>query len=294
MRKSFQRALLVSAALGSATANSQAATITSFSAGDIVIDTVTGSTLDSASPITLKEFSLGPGGTSAVTVGGLTLPQSTSGANSAISGEYGSASEGVLQQSVNGKYLTIMGYGVNATTFNSAPVATFGTSALGQTTSLKNAPVTTVPRVDGLIGANGSVDTSTALTGVFNTNNPRSAVTVDGSSFYVSGQGASKTNPTQGVLLAQLGATTATTIDNTTDTRAVSIFGNALYVSRDFNPPNGGTQNFTNVSSLTGPGGGLPTSAAGLVTTHIIPPASPLSVGGNNGSITLTASLANG
>jgi hypothetical protein len=299
----FRRALLVSVALGGATANSHAATITSFTAGDIVIDTVTGSTLDSASPITLKEFSLNPGGTSAVTIGGLTLPQTANGANSAISGEYGSASEGVLQQSVNGKYLTIIGYGVNATAFNS-PGGTYGTSALGQTTSLKNAPFTTVPRVVGLIGANGSADTTTALTGVFNTNNPRSAATVDGSSFYVSGQGV-KGDSTQGVFLAQRGATTATAIDNSTDTRAVEISNvltgtNTLYVSRDFNPskttPCGGVNanNCTNVGSLTGPGGNLPTSAAGLTITHIVPPASPVSSGGNNGSISLTAGLANG
>jgi hypothetical protein len=107
--------------------------------------------------------------------------------------------------------------------FNNAPLSTYGTAALGQTTSLTAANqmgtvYTTVPRVVALIGANGSVDTSTALTGVFNTNNPRSAATVNGSSFYVSGQGASKTDPTQGVFLASLGATTATPIDNTTDT----------------------------------------------------------------------------
>ncbi len=233
----------------------------------------------------------------------MTLPQTANGANSAISGEYGSASEGILQLSANGQYLTIMGYGVNATAFNTAPLSTYGTAALGQTTSLTAAnqtgtPVTTVPRVVALIGANGSVDTSTALTGVFNTNNPRSVATVDGSTFYVSGQGASKTDPTQGVFLATRGATTATPIDTSTDTRVVSIFntgsGNTLYVSRDQNPPGSGSQNFTNVGSLTGPGGGLPTSSTGLVTTHITPPASPLSSGGNNGSINLTAALANG
>jgi hypothetical protein len=38
----------------------------------------------------------------------------------------------------------------------------------------------------------------------------------------------------------------------------------------------------------------MPTSSTGLVTTHIVPPASPLSSGGNNGSINLTAALANG
>jgi hypothetical protein len=273
-----------------------------FIPGDLVIDTVSGTTLDSASAITLQQFSLSANGTSVTAAGSLALPQTSSGANSAISGEYGSASEGILQQSANGQYLTVMGYGVNAATFNSAPQSTYGTAALGQTTSLTPAnqtgtPVTTVPRVVALIGANGSVDTSTALTGVFNQNNPRSVATVDGSSFYVSGQGV-KGDTTGGVFLAARGATTATAIDTSTDTRVASIFnngnGNTLYVSRDFNPPNGGTQNFTNVSSLTNASGGLPTSSTGLVTTHITPPASPFSSGGNNGSIDLTAGLANG
>lgn len=285
----------------------QAGTISSFTPGDLVISTVScsvGATicnsatggLDTAAPIVLQQFQLGAGGTSATPNGTLTLPSS-------ISGEYGSASEGILQQSVNGQYLTMMGYGVNATTFNTAPLSTYGTTALGQTTSLTAANQTgtiysTVPRTVALIGGNASVDTSTQLTGVFNTNNPRSVATVDGSSFYVSGQGASKADPTQGVFYATLGATTATPIDNSTDTRVVSIVntggGNTLYVSRDQNPPGSGSQNFTNVSSLTIAGGGLPTSAAGVTDTHIIPPASPLSLGGNNGSINLTAATANG
>ena len=278
----------------------------SFTAGDLVISTVSsynGGGLDSAAPIVLQEFQLSSDGSFASSAGSLSLSQTSSGLNSAISGEYGSASEGILQQSVNGQYLTMMGYGVNATDFNTAALSTYGTAALGQTTSLTAAdqtgtPVTTVARVVALIGANGNVDTSTALTGVFNQNNPRSVATVDGTSFYVSGQASSKTDPTQGVAYATLGATTATTIDNSTDTRVVSIVnngsGNTLYVSRDFNPPSGGTQNFTNVSTLTNASGGMPTSSAGLITTHITPTASPLSSGGNNGSINLTASLANG
>jgi hypothetical protein len=284
----------------------QAGTISSFTPGDLVISTVSCSVgaaicnsatggLDTAAPIVLQQFQLGAGGTSATPNGTRTLPLS-------ISGEYGSASEGILQQSVNGEYLTMMGYGVNATTFNTAPLSTYGTTALGQTTSLTAANqtgtiYTTVPRTVALIGGDGSVDTSTQLTGVFNTNNPRSVATVDGSSFYVSGQGASKTDPTQGVFYATLGATTATPIDNSTDTRVVSIVntgsGNTLYVSRDQNPPGSGSQNFTNVSSLTIAGGGLPTSAAGVTDTHIIPPATPPSLGGNNGSINLTAATAN-
>jgi hypothetical protein len=274
----------------------------SFTPGDLVISTVscsvgatacdsTSGGLDTAAPIVLQQFQLGVGGTSATTNGTFTLP-------STISGEYGSASEGILQQSVNGQYLTMMGYGVNADTFNTAPLSTYGTAALGQTTSLTGQTVTTVPRTVALIGGEAGVNTSTQLTGVFNTNNPRSATTVDGSSFYVSGQGASKTDATQGIFYATLGATTATPIDNSTDTRVASIVntgsGNTLYVSRDYNPPGSGSQNNTNVDSLTSAGGGLPTSSAGVIDTHITPPASPLSSGGNNGSINLTAATANG
>jgi len=277
-----------------------------FNTGDLVISTVSsfqGGGLDSAAPIVLQQFSVNALGTALSADGSLVLPQTSSGANWAISGEYGSASEGILQQSVDGRYLTIMGYGVNATDFNTAALSTYGTTALGQTTSLTAASqtgalVTTVPRVVALIGADGSVNTSTALTGVYNQNNPRSVATVDGSSFYISGQASSKTDPTQGVAYATLGASTATVIDNSTDTRVVSIVnngnGNTLYVSRDVNPSGSGGQNLTNVSSLTSATGGLPTSSAGLITTHITPPASPLSLGGNNGSINLVAALDNG
>ena len=282
--------------------SSAAANAFEFTPGDLVIDTVSGTTLDSASPMSLQQFSLGAGGTTATSAGSLTLPQTGS---APISGEYGSASEGFLTQSVNGQYLAIMGYGVNASTFNAPPPGTnYGTTALGQTTSLTGQSVITVPRVVALIGGNGGVNTSTQLTGVFNTNNPRSAVTVDGSSFYVSGQaGTTKgppafIDPTQGVFSAQLSATTATVIDNSTDTRALAISSvvagtNTLYVSRDFNPsaavPCGGANanNCTNISKYNG----LPTSIA---TSTLVIPGAPSVNGGNTGSIDLTTGTANG
>ena len=110
--------------------SSAAANAFEFTPGDLVIDTVSGTTLNSASPMTLQQFSLGAGGTTATSAGSLTLPQTGSGP---ISGEYGSASEGFLTQSVNGQYLAIMGYGVNASTFNAPPPGTnYGTTALGR------------------------------------------------------------------------------------------------------------------------------------------------------------------
>ena len=72
------------------------------------------------------------------------------------------------------------------------------------------------------------------------------------------------------------------------------IYNNTLYVSRDQNPPGSGSQNFTNVGKYVVSGGGLPTSSAGWTYNHVVPPASSLSSGGNNGSINLTAGTANG
>lgn len=228
-----------------------------------------------AAPITLREVT-----TTGATVGQIVLPQTSSGGQSAISGEYGSSSEGSLTRSVNGQYLTIAGYGVNAATYNANAQSyggaqktciTSGASAvncypLAQTASVAGtagstgsgvATATVVPRVVALIGANGSVDTSTALTGVFNENNPRSVATVDGSSFYISGQGASKVvnEPTQGVFYAQRGATTATAIDNSYETRTVSIQNGQLYVSSDTTEGSGVHENISSYA-------GLPTTAS--------------------------------
>ena len=75
-----------------------------------------------AAPLTLYQYHP-TGTTSATFVNSLMLPQSNSGANFAVSGEYGSSSEGILQLSGNGDYLTIMGYGINANTFNANPGA---------------------------------------------------------------------------------------------------------------------------------------------------------------------------
>ena len=67
---------------------------------------------------------------------------------------------------------------------------------------------------------------------MFNTNNPRSVATQDGSTFYIAGQGV-KGDTTQGVFVAQRGATTATAINTSTDARTVSVVNGQLYVSTD-------------------------------------------------------------
>jgi hypothetical protein len=251
-----------------------------FTAGDLVLSIYgngdnSGSYADNqASPIVLQAVT-----TAGVLGNKLVLPQASfvnaSGVlNSVISGEYGSSSEGSLQLSADGKSLTIMGYGVNAATFNSAPTSVYGTAALAQTTSLQGGSVTPVSRVVANVRADGTVDTSTAVYGIFNTNNPRSAATVDGTSFYLSGQGVSG-GTTQGVFLAQDGASTATAINTKTDTRTVEIINGQLYVSTDSKQPKsaGGSANIAVY------GASLPTG-----------PTTPTLLPGISNSITIAAS----
>jgi hypothetical protein len=215
-----------------------------------------------AAPLTLFQYQ--PSGTSSATyVDSLVFPQIGSGANLPVSGEYGSSSEGSIQLSGNGQYLTLMGYGINAATFDAAyfPIPGFSgdpygaapSGALAQSGSLTGQSYTPVARVLALIDAYGNVNSATALYNVFNTNNPRSAYTVDGiSSFYVSGQG-SGCDETGGVFLSPIGApnTAPTAITGSDangtstcigsggpatiaqDTRFVQIYNGTLYVSVD-------------------------------------------------------------
>lgn len=225
-----------------------------------------------ASPLTLFQYSHA-GTASATWVNSLVLPQTASGRNAAVSGEYGSSSEGTLQLSGDGRYLTIMGYGVNAAAYNANPAA-YGTAvndptkptALGQSGSLTGQNYTPVARVAALIDGNGNVDSSTALFNVFNGNNPRSVATVDGSTLYVSGQGISG-DTTGGVVVAKRGANAATAVTgldtskNTAaqDTRIVEIVNNQLYVSVDSKQGSGNNRDF--VGTL-GTAGNLPTGLA--------------------------------
>jgi autotransporter passenger strand-loop-strand repeat protein len=255
-------------------------TTTSYTPGDLVLSIYgdgadTGSySLDQAAPIVLQEIT--PTGT---VVSQLVLPQTTVTVNGvteyAISGEYQSASEGLLTLAENGQSLAIMGYGVTATAFDAADAATvYGTTALGQTTSLTGSSVTAVPRVIADIGYNATIDTSTALYNIFDTNNPRSVVTVNGVTFYVSGQG-NGTDGTEGVFMAEDGASSATPIYNsTTDTRDVEIANGQLYVSIDSKLNNGG--------GLYDFGATLPISAT-----------APTELPGIGASVVLTAGTAN-
>ena len=257
---------------------------------------------NAASPLSLFQYSLA-GSSSASYVNTLVLPQSASGSNSPISAEYGSSSEGMLQLTGNGKALTIMGYGVNAATFNANPTA-YGTTvndptkptALAQSGSLTGAGYIPVARVVGVVGADGSSDTSTSLYGVFSGNNPRSVYSLDGSSFYVSGQGNSP-DATGGVFYATKGSHAATAITgldsngktSSQDSRDVQIVNGQLVVSVDSKEGSGSNRDF--VGTL-GAAGSPPTSLAnsGNGPTRL----NGFGNSGGTGKFTLTASTVNG
>lgn len=255
-----------------------------------------------ASPMTLFQYT--PSGTSAAAyAGSLVLPQAASGGNYAFSAEYGSSSEGLLHLSGNGAYLTVAGYGINAATFNANP-ALYGTgindpskpTALAQSGSLTGQGYIPIPRVVALIDANGVVDTTTALFDVFNGNNPRSVYSVDGSAFYVSGQGHSP-DATGGVVYAAKGATTATPVTGndtsgktaSQDTRDVQVYNGQLYVSTDSKEGSGSNRDF--VGTL-GTAAALPTGLANNGNGPAMLPGFGNS--GGTGKLVITAATSNG
>ncbi len=244
-----------------------------------------------AAPLTLLQFA--PVGTTGATyVNSLVLPQSAAGANLPVSGEYGSSSEATLQLSGDGRFLTLMGYGVNAAAFDANPAA-YGAApslALAQSSSLTGTSYTAVPRVLALIDGNGNVDSSSVAYNVFNVNNPRSAFTATGTgSAYISGQG-SGSDQTGGVFRVPLYTTTtapaaitgpdATNNTVAQDTREVQIYNGTLYTSVDSKAGSGANRDFV---GTVGTPGTLPTALAGA-------PAMLAGFGasGGTGKVTLT------
>jgi len=299
-------------------ASAAAGTIKSLTAGDLVVAvegdgsgtaaagaSATGNTgansttyLDNqAAPLTLYEF--GTSGFQSSPVGTLELPQTSSGLNSAVSGEYGSSSEATLQLTGNGKYLTVAGYAVNAGTYNTASDANGAGTALAQSCSLSSATscggVPQVARVIAEIGDTGKVNSSTVLYNVFNENNPRSVYSETGSSFYISGQGL-KGDSTGGVFyVPSIGSGTTVSITGndagtgaSQDTREVQIDNNTLYVSTD---SKAGATNRDYIGTLGSPGT-PPTSLANGGNGPMMLPG--FGNHGGTGKVTITAQTTNG
>lgn len=248
-----------------------------------------------AAPLTLYEYTTAPAQT--VPVGTLVLPQTQSGNNMPVSGEYGSSSEAQLQLSGNGNYLTIAGYAINAQYYNSTFDQNGGSlnnpptgTALAQSCSLSSGCGGTpqVARVIATISGSGQVNSTTTLYNVFNENNPRSVYSADGTSFYISGQGTGNANDLTGGVFYVPGVgpgqtavpitgTDATSTGNPPnnigqDTRFVTEYNNTLYVSTDTKEGSGSARDF--IGTLGSPpatsvynSGSGPTQLNGFGTT---------------------------
>lgn len=212
------------------------ASAAAFTAGNVVVLRIgdgAGALSGAAAPVFLDEYSPAGGLVQSVPV-----PTATSGDDRGLTNSGSATSEGALSLSADGRWLTFGGY-------DAAP----GTPAVASTTSAAT------NRVVARAGADGLIDTSTALGDAYSGGNIRAVTTDDGSRYWTAGS-------TGGVRFATAGASTSTSITGTApgNVRAVGIAAGQLYAGSASAP-------FAGVSSV---GTGLPTAAA--TATLQIPP----------------------
>jgi hypothetical protein len=182
--------------------------------GNLVVVSVTAGSNTSA--VTLDEYT--PGGTFVQSV---PLPAVASGANRQFTIRGNASSEGYLNVSANGLYLTLAGY--------DAPVGTPGATIESSTSA-------TFPRVVARVDLTGSVDTTTALVDAYDgsatvAGNVRAAASLDGNSFWLSGTGTGGTSGVRHV--GGLGASSSTLLNQgaPTNCRVVGIYDSQLYTT---------------------------------------------------------------
>lgn len=163
----------------------------------------------------------------------IALPTTVSGSNRRVVASGTAGSDGLLNRSVDGRYLLATGY-----------EAAIGTASITSTLSASNA------RVVARIYADGTINSSTALADAASGTNFRSAASLDGSAFWVTGGTGTA------VRYAALGATTSTQLFTTpSNFRFVNIAGGQLYVSTG-----------TGTRLMATVGSGTPTTATQTVT----------------------------
>ncbi len=206
--------------------------------GDLVVYRVgagSGSLVNTGNPVFVDEYS-----TSGGLIQSISLPSSGSGAKLIASGT--ATSEGFLTVSPNGQFVALTGYNSDTTGSTSLP----GTAA-----ATVNRSVAVIPVGTGIPGI-------TSLSDYADKNNPRSAVTTDGNSIWITGAAG-------GVRYATAGSSTSTQLVPTapqtlTNFRQVNIFAGQLYASTNNN--NSGA----NSVPLGTVGTGTPTTAGQTFT----------------------------
>lgn len=202
-------------------------------AGDIAVERIgTGAAALSSAAQTVFIDEYTPAGSF---VQSIAMPTTTVGAQNTLTESGTATSDGMINLSADGKYLTVTGY--------NAPLGT-------ATVASSNAA--TFTRVVGRIDGAGQVDTSTQA--AFATgDNICGAITTDGSAFWIAAGG---TAPDRGVYYLPFGSNTATNLASTISGKDVDIFGSTLYASNS-------TGTNTNVVQV-GTAGTLPTTAVSL------------------------------
>lgn len=167
----------------------------------------------------------------------LALPVAVNGANKQLTLSGLATVEGQLSRSEDGRYLIIAGYAANP-----------GVKDVSSSVSA------TYNRVVGRIDAAGNINTATA-SAAFNGAAVRGATSTDGTNIWISSDG--------GIGYTMLNSTMLPTLLNTTNTRAIEVFGTnngrQLYVSSN---SSSGTSN----QGVNAVGTGVPTTGTPVVT----------------------------
>ena len=181
-----------------------------FTPGNLVIYRVgdgSAGLANTGNPIFVDEYNP----TTQMVVNSIELPTAPTGNNQPLIASGTSVSEGLLTRSADGRYIVLTGY---ATTM----------SASG---SLSSSAASMVPRGIGRVDSDGNVDTSTVLGDFADGNNPRSATSTDGMSFWVAGADADSA-----ARYTTLGGKTSQALStDSKNGRAINIFDGQLYVS---------------------------------------------------------------
>lgn len=227
------RAVAIGGVMVSMTLVPAIAWATMFTRGDIVVERIgTGAAAlsSAAQAVFLDEYT-----TAGVFVQSIAMPTTAVGAQDALTESGTATSDGLINLSTNGQYLTVTGY--------NAPLGT---------ATVASSSAATYNRVVGLVNAAGHVDTSTA-SAIITGDNIRSAITTDGSGFWIAGGG---TSPDRGLYYIPFGSNTATNLNNAASAKGIDIFGSTLYASTS-------TGTDTNVVQV-GTAGTLPTGSVSL------------------------------
>ncbi len=210
----------------------------SFTTGNLVVykvNTNPEDTLSSAGfPVSIDEYT-----TTGTFVKSHLMPVTVNGSNRRIIASGSATSEGQLTRSVDKKFLLIPGY---------------DTFPDPNRSSISGSPSLIINRVVGIMGADGVLDATTALTNTYSGNSFRGIASTNGIDMWLSGTGSGSSN---GIRYTKKGMDTSMRLSTTvTNTRVVNIFNGQLYCTT-------GSGSFKAVASV---GSGLPVDSQQVIT----------------------------